>query len=178
MRTPWNLARTAADALAADAKTQAFATTRYGAPLTVYLADTGTAADMPPLPHVLVELDGAGDGGTGAPTIDFALSLRVPAWIDPMTGERRDPSKPAMTPGGFYECGDGPGATALIRICAGAVADALEEFGAYLESTRYEYGIGRPSGDTAAASLSFRLAVGLYGELDGETDPAIVHPSN
>ena len=80
MRTPWHLARTAAAALAADAKTQAFATTRYGAPLTVYLADTGTAADMPPLPHVLVELDGALDGGTGAPTIDFAISLRVPAW--------------------------------------------------------------------------------------------------
>ncbi len=178
MRTPWNLARTAAAALAADAKTQAFATTRYGAPLTVYLADTGTAAQTPPLPHVLVQLDGAGDGGTSAPTVDLTLDLRVPAWIDQMTGERRDPSKPAMTPSGFYECGDGPGTTALIRLCVGAAADALESLGVFLDSVRYDYDIGRPTGDTATATLSFRLAVGLYGELDGETDPAVEHSSN
>ena len=178
MRTPWNIARTAAAALASAAEAQAFTTTRYGAPLAVFLADTGTAAQTPPLPHILVQLDGASDGGTDAPTVDLVLDLRVPAWIDPMTGERRDPSKPAMTPGGYYECGDGPGATALIRLCVGAAADALEAIGVELDSVRYDYDIGRPTGDTATATLSFRLAVGLYGELDGEADPAVIHPSN
>ena len=168
MTTPWTFARMAAAALAADGAAQSFAFTRYGSPLSVFLASEGTAPELPRGPRVLVEADDASDGPHDPSRIALLLGLRVPASVDPATGETRDSSKPVAADGGFFETGDGEGLCALLRLCADAVADRLWGVGACLESRSFTYDVGAPTGDIGACALAFRLAYGLF---DGEADP-------
>ena len=178
MRTPWTFARRIAAALAAPGPAQSFCLARYGGPLTVCLASEGTAPDLPPLPRVLVELSGASDGATSSSQLQVMLSIRVPSYLDPTTGTRRDPSKLRAAPDGYFETGDGDALCELARACAATGSAALEPEGAFANARDFEFIVGAPGGDGAMVSLSFDLAVGLYGMPDGETAPAVVHPSN
>ncbi len=171
MITPWTFARMAASALSAAGPAQSLALTRYGSALSVFLASEGTALDLPRGPRVLVELDDSSDGPHEPSRIVLMLDLRVPASVDPDTGEARDPSKPVATAGGYFETGDGESLCALLRLCADAVVVALWGAGAFLVSRSFSFDVGTPTGDAAACALAFRLACGLF---DGAADPPAV----
>ncbi|MBR1607994.1 MAG: hypothetical protein IJ678_00085, partial [Kiritimatiellae bacterium] len=131
----------------------------------------GTAQTLPPPPRAVLSLDDAADGGTSAPTLRLGLGLLVPSHVDPDTGGDRDPSKPALAPAGFREIGDGAGALALARLCADTVAAALEPHGVFLESRAFNPFIGQPAGDVVTCSLSFTLALGLFGPAEDPGEP-------
>ncbi|MBR1608838.1 MAG: hypothetical protein IJ678_04400 [Kiritimatiellae bacterium] len=81
---------------------------------------------------------------------------------------------------GFLEVGDGAGSLALASLCADTAAAALEPLGVFLESRTFSPEVGLPACDTVTCSLSFTLALGLFGpaeEPGGPDEIRTPHPS-
>jgi len=75
MRTPWDIARLAASALAASPGLQGFCAERFGQALAVYLGGAGTRYENLPRPFAVVRLAGAEDGAKREDTVELAVAV-------------------------------------------------------------------------------------------------------
>ncbi len=160
MRTPWDIARLAAAALAASPVLQDFCARTFGEQLAVFLGGGGTDYEALPRPHAVVRLAGAEDGAKSADTVDLSIVVGIDATQDPVTGAEADLTKPAAMPDGVRLVGRGPDVVMLAGLAADEAADALPD--CVVEKRAFRYKTGDTPIETAAAVLTISPGIGFY----------------
>lgn len=160
MRTPWDIARLAASALAASPGLQGFCAERFGQALAVYLGGAGTDFENLPRPFAVISLAGATDGAKAADTVDLSVAVGIDSCIDPESGTDADLSKPFPLPDGVRLVGRGPDIVLLAGLAADEAGDALPD--CVVEKRSFRYLAGTTPLEAAVAVLTIAPGIGFW----------------
>lgn len=160
MRTPWDVARFAAAALANGEAIQSWCASNFDAPLAVYLGGAGTDYKSLPRPFAVVRVAGAEDGAKSADTVDLLIVVGVDSSLDPATGAEADLTKPAPMPDGVRLVGRGADLILLAGIAADEAKDALPD--CVVEKRAFRYTTGEAPVEVAACVLTVAPGIGFW----------------
>lgn len=160
MRTPWDVARIAAAALAAAPGLQAFCLERFASGISVFLGGAGTRYENLPRPFAVVRLAGAEDGAKREDTVELAVAVGIDSGIDPESGVEADLTKPTPLPDGVRLVGRGPDVVLLAGLAADEAGEALPDCVVDRRSFRYQTG-GSPL-ELAVAVLTVVPGIGFW----------------
>lgn len=159
MRTPFDIARLAASALA-NGEIQNWCSERLGATLAVYLGGAGTDYENLPRPFAVVAIASAEDGAKSADTVDLSVVVGIDSSVDPATGVEADLTKPSPEPDGVRVVGRGSDLILLAGHAADEAQDALPD--CVVEKRAFRYTTGKSPVELAACVLTVAPGIGFW----------------